>query len=382
MLVDFAPFAGRFAKRGEERKTVILCNNAGVPFSQVIAPGRAPSLAKPLGPEYFDSILNFVPPKESESEEPTDAPFRVKVTNFAEDGSQLVGLSVSHGVGDAGSIGALLRAWASALSGESGPPAPPKSSLDRSVLPPAPGFGEKPLVSCDGIPDAWRPLHRPMAPPTPKPYEPAVVTYVRSEEQIRGLKERFAPRPEFLSANDVICAEVAGSLGKEEQEVVKVGVVMNFRTVLGGSVGDLLGNAILTLDFDAPASEIAAAIRTALQGPVRTEEFVRWKVGQGLFGGIADVSVNSWVKGVFGDLQRLRFGGEGASPVKDIMFSEGMWRARAAAFKNLGLMYAMVLPHPAGGVKVLLMGPKELCESIQEGGAATATVTATCVPLA
>eukprot|EP00854_Cymbomonas_tetramitiformis_P015851 gene15851-18800_t len=197
-LPNFGPVAGRMVKRGD--KTIVLCNNAGVPFTYQSANGFAPTLDAPLASHLFDFVSDWVPTGDT----PADAPTRIKVTDFAD--GQIIALSISHGIADAYSINQFMSSWAAAYNCKE----LPNISHDRSPLPPQPaGFGATPLVSSEGIPEGWGLLFRgPFSMPGLAPYPASITTYRRTAEACQDLKRKYATEDINLSTNDVLCGEL------------------------------------------------------------------------------------------------------------------------------------------------------------------------------
>lgn len=383
ILPSFKTLAGRLLK-GASGGVEVLCNNAGVPLSHVTIKGAPPRFNGLVDGEFFDLVgPNIVG---------TDQPvMRVRLTDFtggfAPDGpprppSQVLAISLNHGLCDAVGIGMFLNAWADAYRGGSGERDVSHERLAH--VPPSPGFGEPPLSSSEGIPDVFRELHHapdsvPALPVEPM-QRPVHACIVKAAEEIAGLKSvcdevaggdggaSGCGLMSGVSTNDVTCAELVCALGLQAERV-PVSMVIEYRGLVGAP--NVFSNVWTTAEFYPRNSLAAAADIRKLVKHAQTKEFLEWHLGQSMNGmNMAwkpKIFMNTWMKAF--KLSDLTF----AAPCVDVSLGAPMMEARAAGTVPQGCCYCIVLPQTDGGLKAHAIMPEAAAERIREVGAEVTT---------
>lgn len=342
-LQRFSPAAGRLAMHAGQ--LVIVCNNAGIPFSWQTLQGSAPSFDSPLNADMFDCINNFEPCGEVPA---SGALMQIKVTDFED--SQVIAFSVCHALADARSLGQFVAAWAAAFEGKVHDE--PVSHDRIGALPGPPADEEE-------IPEAWRSLNTigsasfdfalALAPPTM-----VSLSWVRSPQDCEDLKKLYIADSDnkdlALSNNDVLCTEVLLAHGYRGDSV-KLGIVMDCRAELGALA--LFGNMLVMLNVGLSNSEAAAAEIRKVVPTARSREFVQWKHRQATNTHPVQLCVTSWVQAF--RLPELRF----EDAVEDLMLGMPMMASLAQQTEPLGQRSCWLLPQRAQGVKVVTTMPRE-----------------------
>ncbi|GER40475.1 HXXXD-type acyl-transferase family protein [Striga asiatica] len=108
ILTRFYPFAGRYL----QNNLSIDCNDEGAEFVEAELPGL--DLATFLSKTEKDGLDCLLSRTTYEADNPDDPILSVQITNFPECGGRAVGISLSHRVSDASSLGTFVSAWAHA----------------------------------------------------------------------------------------------------------------------------------------------------------------------------------------------------------------------------------------------------------------------------
>ncbi|CAA0833283.1 HXXXD-type acyl-transferase family protein [Striga hermonthica] len=113
VLTRFYPFAGRYLKNDLS----VDCNDEGAEFVEAEVPGL--DLATFLSKTENDGLDCLLPRTTYDRvDNPDDPILSVQVTNFPECGGRAVGISLSHRISDASTLGTFVSAWAHASDSE------------------------------------------------------------------------------------------------------------------------------------------------------------------------------------------------------------------------------------------------------------------------
>ncbi|GER40473.1 HXXXD-type acyl-transferase family protein [Striga asiatica] len=109
ILTRFYPFAGRYL----QNDLSVDCNDEGAEFVEAELPGLDLStfLSKIENDESLDCLL---PRTTYDVDKPDDPILSVQITNFPKCGGWALGISLSHRISDASSLGTFVSAWAHA----------------------------------------------------------------------------------------------------------------------------------------------------------------------------------------------------------------------------------------------------------------------------
>lgn len=334
---------------------------------------------------------------------------RIRVSTIDSD-CQVIAVSISHALVDAGAISLFMSAWSrqyqrcrEQLGGAA--EADKHEDIERPKI-----TFHHPIFDLDGkqddqqrmVPNEWtrllpnesggeNPFVENKASMTNETKNASCTVYYRSRDQIEVLKnksleeansetqqqvegQRRVRTPPYVSSNDALMGEVCKQL-----EATSVLLCMDWRPVLNRLT--FFGYAVLFLYLDLPsASNAPAACRNILgwkdcngeEGSpsiVRDAKFVLWKMQNETKQGRTDLIWNSWTD--FFTLHDQEYNGsrrdENFAEMEccphDMLMSEEMCRARVDVARR-GLSYAIIFPQPNRGVRVYFFGPTEVGHSL------------------
>lgn len=354
IISSFQATAGRLVRRDD--KFYIVCNNSGVAFTHETSSNPAPDFSCPISSDLFDLVRDCVPTGVSMGE----ALMRIKVTDF--ETSQVIAISINHGLCDASGIGAFLQAWSAAFTGGCGEVEVRNDRIGAS--PPIPAYGQPPITSSDEMDDKrWGELRHGAGCVEVEELSlenMVLFSHFHSKQDCDRLKQEckhVAGEDMMLSSNDVITAELVTALGLKG-DIVPINLIMNFRGVV--QADNVFGNMFTSLEFGVRNSLAAGVDIRKLLPVARSRGFMEWHLGQGAnVHWPSKLTVNSWTK---------------AFRLKDIMFNTTpddimlgpMLATRAAMMKVAGCCYCICLPTHDEGVKVVGCLAKSVAERLGE----------------
>lgn len=310
--------AGRFVTRDvlvepaagvtlKQRRMCILCNNAGISFSNSHYNGKRPSVIGPMT-GLFDRAVGTTAKVDG-----CGGPLlRVKLLN-CQDG-QILALSFSQGLADVKAIGLFLEAWGKYHCGEE-----PSHSSDnsRTILEGAVNNGFPKLDPCFTYLHRREPSSSTMS--AAKAAAAAaerlgVTTFLLKWEELNRLGETFSRKlrgrrlifdSESLSHDEVAFAIVVESLGR----AVSASVWLDYRATF--AYDRMFGHVRGVADVDLPSDALKAAsvIRKKLQIARENPDFWCWKAQQSKSCPVvpsSEVIFCSWLEAA--DLKAFSFG--------------------------------------------------------------------------
>lgn len=309
--------AGRFVTREvlvepaagvtlKQRRMCILCNNAGISFSNSHYNGKRPSVIGPIT-GLFDRAVGTTAKVDGRG----GPLLRVKLLN-CQDG-QILALSFSQGLADVKAIGLFLEAWSQYHGGEE-----PYYSSDnsRTVLEGAVNNGFPKLdPSFTYLHRRELSTHVIAAKAAAAATERLGVTaFLLNWEELNSMGKDFSQKlrgrrlifdSESLSHDEVAFAVVVESLGR----AVCASVWLDYRVTF--AYDRLFGNVRGVADVDLPADALKAAsvMRKKLQIAKENPDFWCWKAQQGKSCPVtpsAEIIFTSWLEAA--DLKTFSFG--------------------------------------------------------------------------
>jgi hypothetical protein len=256
-------FGGRLRERGDELE--IVCGDAGVPLTVYDVDDTlelAISRVTLPGSDLVDQV-------DAIGARSGDSPLlSIRISRLS-DGGATLGCSWHHAVGDMQSFMVLMQAWSAAVEGV----APPQALLvdDRDA------YLDRVLPD----EDCGRPSLRLVDPEEAAGFEREMAGSLRAnrtvqiyftDAEVARMREEFgAAAGVKLSANDVLCAHVVGTIRRldEDEEARMLTIPVNVRRSLGippGAVGNLVGDINLSCAPGAAPETLAAEIRAAVAG--------------------------------------------------------------------------------------------------------------------
>lgn len=259
------PLFGGSLRTGADGMPEIVCDDSGVRFTVTDSPE---TLAGAAGRMTLPTA-GFVDVAPAGPGRPDDAPLTtVKITRLA-DGGMVVGLSWHHALGDLQSTMLLIHAWSASVDGRELPEvrmATEREAELDAVLPPEqvgkPGYRRPTAAEMAELDRELR----------ASPRANRIVQIWFAAGEVMRMRAAYGQQAGVrLSTNDVVLGHLIATLRRLDSDLAdrRLALPVNFRRHLGlppYTIGNLVSEVEVVTPGGAPAAELAARVRSAVDG--------------------------------------------------------------------------------------------------------------------